>query len=243
MLRAAAHCAGALGRARRGRHQQDRDKRQAAASGRRSRRSVAHGVRSRRLDVRGIGPLFSRSRLTRKANRRAAAAQRRACNRESPAAHASGESGTDLSPPPHTLSSQQPPMSRHFADQDRPGIADATCPQRMQAVQQPIIPVVGELIRRHPGTISLGQGVVHYGPPPRSHRPHRPLSRRSAKPQVQSRSKAFPSWSQALETEAGRRKRHRRWPRTAASWSRPAATWRSSTPCWPSPIRATRSSC
>jgi aspartate/methionine/tyrosine aminotransferase len=35
----------------------------------------------------------------------------------------------------------------------------------MQAVQQPIIPVVGELIRRHPGTISLGQGVVHYGPP------------------------------------------------------------------------------
>lgn len=37
---------------------------------------------------------------------------------------------------------------------------------RMQAVQQPIIPVVGEWIRRHPGTISLGQGVVHYGPPP-----------------------------------------------------------------------------
>ncbi len=36
----------------------------------------------------------------------------------------------------------------------------------MQAVQQPIIPVVGEWIRRHPGTISLGQGVVHYGPPP-----------------------------------------------------------------------------
>jgi aspartate/methionine/tyrosine aminotransferase len=36
---------------------------------------------------------------------------------------------------------------------------------RMQAVQSPIIPVVGELIRQHPGTISLGQGVVHYGPP------------------------------------------------------------------------------
>ncbi len=36
---------------------------------------------------------------------------------------------------------------------------------RMQAVQTPIIPVVAELIRRHPGTISLGQGVVHYGPP------------------------------------------------------------------------------
>src|SRR5437763_14970112 len=36
---------------------------------------------------------------------------------------------------------------------------------RMAAVQSPIIPVVGELIRQHPGTISLGQGVVHYGPP------------------------------------------------------------------------------
>jgi aspartate/methionine/tyrosine aminotransferase len=32
-------------------------------------------------------------------------------------------------------------------------------------VQSPIIPVVGELIRNHPGTISLGQGVVSYPPP------------------------------------------------------------------------------
>lgn len=37
---------------------------------------------------------------------------------------------------------------------------------RMQAVQSPIIPIVGELIRQTPGTISLGQGVVSYGPPP-----------------------------------------------------------------------------
>lgn len=36
---------------------------------------------------------------------------------------------------------------------------------RLQRVQMPIIPVVGDLIRQHPGTISLGQGVVHYGPP------------------------------------------------------------------------------
>ncbi|MBD1923518.1 pyridoxal phosphate-dependent aminotransferase [Microcoleus sp. FACHB-831] len=36
---------------------------------------------------------------------------------------------------------------------------------RMQAVQSPIIPVVAELIRQCPGTISLGQGVVYYGPP------------------------------------------------------------------------------
>lgn len=36
----------------------------------------------------------------------------------------------------------------------------------MQAVQSPIIPIVAQLIRDHPGTLSLGQGVVSYGPPP-----------------------------------------------------------------------------
>lgn len=36
---------------------------------------------------------------------------------------------------------------------------------RMAAVQAPVIPIVGELIRSNPGTISLGQGVVHWGPP------------------------------------------------------------------------------
>lgn len=35
----------------------------------------------------------------------------------------------------------------------------------MDAVQAPIVPVIGALIREVPGTISLGQGVVHYGPP------------------------------------------------------------------------------
>jgi len=39
---------------------------------------------------------------------------------------------------------------------------------RMQSVQSPIIPVVGELIRSNPGTISLGQGVAYYGPPPKA---------------------------------------------------------------------------
>lgn len=37
---------------------------------------------------------------------------------------------------------------------------------RMDAVQSPIIPVVGQLIKENPGTISLGQGVVYYAPPP-----------------------------------------------------------------------------
>src|SRR5262245_42151028 len=38
--------------------------------------------------------------------------------------------------------------------------------RRMAGVQTPIIPVVAEWIRQSPGTISLGQGVVGYGPPP-----------------------------------------------------------------------------
>jgi len=36
----------------------------------------------------------------------------------------------------------------------------------MQGIQSPIIPIIGELIRSTPGTISLGQGVVYYPPPP-----------------------------------------------------------------------------
>jgi aspartate/methionine/tyrosine aminotransferase len=35
----------------------------------------------------------------------------------------------------------------------------------MDAVQAPVIPVVAAIIRETPGTISLGQGIVHYGPP------------------------------------------------------------------------------
>jgi aspartate/methionine/tyrosine aminotransferase len=38
-------------------------------------------------------------------------------------------------------------------------------PTRMDAIQAPVIAVIGGIIRETPGTISLGQGVVHYGPP------------------------------------------------------------------------------
>ena len=42
----------------------------------------------------------------------------------------------------------------------------STRPQtRMDGVQAPIVQVIGDIIRQVPGTISLGQGVVHYGPP------------------------------------------------------------------------------
>lgn len=43
-----------------------------------------------------------------------------------------------------------------------------TLASRMDRIQAPIIPVVGSWIRESPGTISLGQGVVHYGPPPQA---------------------------------------------------------------------------
>jgi len=36
---------------------------------------------------------------------------------------------------------------------------------RIDGVDTPIIPTVAALVREHPGTISLGQGVVRYGPP------------------------------------------------------------------------------
>lgn len=36
---------------------------------------------------------------------------------------------------------------------------------RIKTVQTPVIPTVGEWVTEHPGTISLGQGVVHYSPP------------------------------------------------------------------------------
>jgi aspartate/methionine/tyrosine aminotransferase len=38
----------------------------------------------------------------------------------------------------------------------------------MLRVQSPIIPVVAAMIAQTPGTISLGQGVVYYGPPPQA---------------------------------------------------------------------------
>ena len=37
--------------------------------------------------------------------------------------------------------------------------------QRMRNVQPPIISIISDLIKKNPDTISLGQGVVYYGPP------------------------------------------------------------------------------
>lgn len=37
---------------------------------------------------------------------------------------------------------------------------------RMAEVRDPVIPIIGKLARDTPGTVSFGQGVAHYGPPP-----------------------------------------------------------------------------
>ena len=42
--------------------------------------------------------------------------------------------------------------------------------QRLGAVQSPIIPLIDKLTRKHAGTISFGQGVASYGPPPQAFR-------------------------------------------------------------------------
>ena len=53
-------------------------------------------------------------------------------------------------------------LPRHYNQKQR------RMSKRMQQVQAPIIPIVGQWIRETPGTISLGQGIVHYQPPPES---------------------------------------------------------------------------
>ena len=44
----------------------------------------------------------------------------------------------------------------------------AAAASRLAQVQSPVIPVMAELIRQTPGTLSLGQGMVAWGPPPSS---------------------------------------------------------------------------
>lgn len=46
-----------------------------------------------------------------------------------------------------------------------PALSTVSPAAHIEAVQAPIIPTVAELIQANPGTISLGQGVVHYPPP------------------------------------------------------------------------------
>ncbi|MEM8844820.1 MAG: pyridoxal phosphate-dependent aminotransferase [Pseudomonadota bacterium] len=45
-------------------------------------------------------------------------------------------------------------------------MSDYTYSKRIEGVQDSIIPLINKLAREHPGTISLGQGVVYYDPPP-----------------------------------------------------------------------------
>ena len=55
-----------------------------------------------------------------------------------------------------------PNVARRYADAVHTGHRESL---RLTAVQAPVIPIVGRWIAETPGTISLGQGVVSYGPP------------------------------------------------------------------------------
>ena len=95
--------------------------------------------------------------------------------------------------------------------------------RRMKAVTPSHIPTVNALVREHPGTITLGQGVVHYGPPPEA---REGVGRFFQDPKTTSTSpkSGLPALIDAfqakLEAENGFGS-----GRTAASSSRRAATW------------------
>jgi aspartate/methionine/tyrosine aminotransferase len=55
-------------------------------------------------------------------------------------------------------------MANEFMDES----IKKTHSQRVHAVQTPIIPTITQLARENPGTISLGQGISYYGPPPQA---------------------------------------------------------------------------
>lgn len=64
--------------------------------------------------------------------------------------------------------------------------ADASGSRRMGVIDAPIIPTVAALVRSVPGTLSLGQGVVHYGPPADLARAFEPMQRDPALHRYQS---------------------------------------------------------
>ena len=71
------------------------------------------------------------------------------------------------------------------------------------------MPIVGDLIRQVPGTISLGQGVVHYGPPPAAIEAARAAPERPATHAVPGRPR--PAGARRPDrAEAAPRERHRR---------------------------------
>ena len=81
--------------------------------------------------------------------------------------------------------------------------------RRMQDVQMPIIPWVGDLIRRTPGTISLGQGVVDYAPPAAAHEALIRFGSEPARHKYQ-HELGIPELRERIAAPAHRRERYRR---------------------------------
>ena len=96
----------------------------------------------------------------------------------------------------------------------------------MAAVQDPVIPIVGELVRDHPGTISLGQGVVYYGPPDSVYRGIEEF-RADLQNNKYKLVQGIPGLLDAIRVKLAAEERHREATPGSASWSRPGATWAS----------------
>ena len=84
------------------------------------------------------------------------------------------------------------------------------CTSRMDAIQAPIIAVIGDLIRQAPGTISLGQGVVHYGPPPAALEGGGRRCRDPEHARISATASGQPALIDAIEQKLPKRQRHRR---------------------------------
>ena len=76
-----------------------------------------------------------------------------------------------------------PNVARRYADAVHTGHRESL---RLTAVQAPVIPIVGRWIAETPGTISLGQGVVSYGPPPEAVEAARRFGGATERPPVRS---------------------------------------------------------
>ena len=109
---------------------------------------------------------------------------------------------------------------------------------RMERIQAPIVAVVGEWIRQTPGTISLGQGVVHYGPPAAAIDAVRAALGNPATSEYQPVA-GLPALRERIAAKLAA-ENGIDVARAAVSWSPRAATWPSCTRSWRRRARATR---
>ena len=88
--------------------------------------------------------------------------------------------------------------------------------RRLAAVQTPVIPIISRWTAETPGTISLGQGIVAYGPPPEAVEAVAPIRRRARRPSLRSGRRPAVA-RRGARGQARARERHPRAPGEPAS--------------------------